>query len=524
MNGSNIVTGQMREVELRQVWKTEDGDFTPWLAKPENLQILSTAIGIDLQIEELEKQVGSYRADIVCKDNDSGQLVIIENQIEPTDHSHIGQLLTYSVGLNAMTSVWISSKFSDPHRATLDRLNEITPEGFRFFGVEVELWRIGDSDAALKLRVVSGPNGRPREDGPLSDSSPIVGLRREYWAVCPKGTGLGSVEKLSIRDLWPSGDADFTSWLADNLQHLSGALCVEFELADSIPSNECSSYVLARKIQNDKVHVTRDDELVPVLYLDDGAGQAPSSKLLSLGEKFNAYAAVWISEEFGDKQKEAIESLNRRPAASTEFYGVEFEAIRINDSPPALRFDVVVAPDEWYTREKPPNAREQSMNSEFIERLSTKLEEYSFPERIGRRNYRSPYRIIEYPVPRVRYAAIWHRGEPGFEVVIAGTKLEWNWQIFRGLEQEKVEIEGELKKTEEECFCWQPPESENRDHSEDGGRKVNEAKVIVYRRGNVHVNKDSWNDIQEWMISKIPLFREVFTHRLEKLTEEFPVV
>jgi len=150
--------GCLEKVDLRDFWQSEAGDFTPWLATEKNIELLGGAIGIELAVEAQEKDVGPFRADILCKDTADGHWVLIENQLERTDHSHLGQLLTYAAGLNAVTIIWISAKFTEEHRAALDWLNDITDETFNFFGLEVELWRIGDSMAAPKFNVVSKPN------------------------------------------------------------------------------------------------------------------------------------------------------------------------------------------------------------------------------------------------------------------------------------------------------------------------------------------------------------------------------
>ena len=150
--------GRLERVDLRTVWTTEAGDFTPWLALPENLEVLSGTLGVDLELEAKEKAVGPFRADIICKEIGTNAWVLVENQLERTDHIHLGQLLTYAAGLQAVTIVWVAAHFTDEHRATLDWLNKITDESFRFFGLEVELWRIGDSPAAPKFNVVSKPN------------------------------------------------------------------------------------------------------------------------------------------------------------------------------------------------------------------------------------------------------------------------------------------------------------------------------------------------------------------------------
>lgn len=181
------VLGRLSRVELRDIWMSEATDFTPWLAREENLAILGETLGIDLEFEAQERAVGPFRADILCKDIGSNAWVLIENQLERTDHGHLGQLLTYASGLEAVTIVWIAARFTEEHRSTLDWLNKITNDSFRFFGLEVELWRIGDSPAAPKFNLVSKPNdwsrsvaqaARAIDDSELSE---VRSVQRAYW-------------------------------------------------------------------------------------------------------------------------------------------------------------------------------------------------------------------------------------------------------------------------------------------------------------------------------------------------------
>jgi hypothetical protein len=180
--------GRLTSVDLRDIWATEAADFTPWLAQRENITILAESLGMDLEVEAQERAVGPFRADILCKDIGTNRWVLIENQLERTDHGHLGQLLTYASGLEAVIIVWIAAHFTEEHRSTLDWLNKITNESFRFFGVEVELWRIGDSPVAPKFNIVSKPNdwsnsvaraARVIDETELSDTRV---LQREYWA------------------------------------------------------------------------------------------------------------------------------------------------------------------------------------------------------------------------------------------------------------------------------------------------------------------------------------------------------
>tara|TARA_B100001179_G_scaffold173006_1_gene128437 strand:- start:360 stop:1343 length:984 start_codon:yes stop_codon:yes gene_type:complete len=179
--------GRLERVALRDVWLGEATHFTPWLAMDENLEVLSEALGLSLEVEATETFVGPFRADILCKDVFSDSFVLIENQLEKTDHNHLGQLLTYASGLEAVTIVWIASKFTEEHRSTLDWLNRITDDQFRFFGLEVELWRIGESAPAPKFNIVSQPNDWSKavskaahalDEKELSETKI---LQRTYW-------------------------------------------------------------------------------------------------------------------------------------------------------------------------------------------------------------------------------------------------------------------------------------------------------------------------------------------------------
>lgn len=179
--------GRLEAVDLREIWTSESGHFTPWLAREENLTVLGETLDLELELEAQEKAVGPFRADVLCRDSRSNALVLIENQLERTDHGHLGQLLTYASGLEAATIVWIAGRFNEEHRATLDWLNAITEERFRFFGLEVELWRIGNSLAAPKFNVVSKPNdwsrsvARGRRSLDEGEPTGVRAMQLDYW-------------------------------------------------------------------------------------------------------------------------------------------------------------------------------------------------------------------------------------------------------------------------------------------------------------------------------------------------------
>ena len=148
--------GTIKPVDLRQVWPNEAADFTPWLAA--NLDNLGEALGLDLELQTSEAPVGSFSLDVLAHDLGSGRPVIIENQLEATNHSHLGQLLTYAAGYDAYAAVWLVREFRDEHRAALDWLNQRTGEDTAFFGVVVEAIRIDGSRPAPQFRVVAMPN------------------------------------------------------------------------------------------------------------------------------------------------------------------------------------------------------------------------------------------------------------------------------------------------------------------------------------------------------------------------------
>ncbi len=186
---SKIKLGQLKKIDdLKEVWDHEATSFTPWLAQEANIALLAESIGIEeLVVEAQEKAVGPFRADILCKDPSTDTYVLIENQLEKTDHTHLGQILTYAAGLGACTIIWIAKKFTNEHRAALDWLNEITDERFHFFGLEVELWQIGESAIAPNFNIASKPNDwtrRVQEAAKVVEEANLTPrdlLLREFW-------------------------------------------------------------------------------------------------------------------------------------------------------------------------------------------------------------------------------------------------------------------------------------------------------------------------------------------------------
>jgi len=177
------IISRLQRVKIRDVWPSEPQDFTPWLSSVENLSLLGDSIEMHLELVATEESVGDFRADIVCRTQPDGQLVIIENQFSSTDHSHLGQILTYAAGLEATTVIWIAERVREEHRAVIDWLNRHTPDQVNFVALEIELWRIGDSAVAPKFNVVSKPNEWARRvTATARPTSDISQFRFSYWS------------------------------------------------------------------------------------------------------------------------------------------------------------------------------------------------------------------------------------------------------------------------------------------------------------------------------------------------------
>ena len=157
-----INLGTLEEIkDLREVWSHEAHDFTPWLAK--NISILGDEVGIDISIEETESSVGDFNVDIFATDADTGKKIIIENQLEETDHDHLGKLITYASGKSADLVIWLVRKARPEHRAAIEWLNNHTHEGVGFILCEIKVFRIGNSEPAPKFEIIEQPNNWVKE-------------------------------------------------------------------------------------------------------------------------------------------------------------------------------------------------------------------------------------------------------------------------------------------------------------------------------------------------------------------------
>ena len=212
---------RIERVDLRDVWKNEATNFTPWLAQ--HLAELGDALGLELEWQETEAPVGGYSLDILATDRNGDRPVVIENQLESTDHDHLGKLLTYAAGFNANVVVWLTREFREEHRQALDWLNQRTGEDTQFFGVVVELWKIDDSRPAPHFNLVAMPNGWYKN---ASVRRPVAS-RRRY-----RDFRLGLEERLRERGLPFRPGRDHSSpWKS---MGGTGGLCYSADFGGSI--------------------------------------------------------------------------------------------------------------------------------------------------------------------------------------------------------------------------------------------------------------------------------------------------
>jgi hypothetical protein len=152
----NMKLVKQKQISPRKMWPNEQFGFTPWLV--EHIEELSETIGLDLEVIGREVSVGPYSADILAKDNDSNNYVVIENQLEKTNHDHLGKSITYASALNAKTIVWIATDFTEEHKKAFDWLNDNTNEDLAFWAIQLELWQVGEDTASMRFNIVCRPN------------------------------------------------------------------------------------------------------------------------------------------------------------------------------------------------------------------------------------------------------------------------------------------------------------------------------------------------------------------------------
>ena len=178
--------GRLEEVDIRELWKHEQYDFSEWLSKEENIEMLSDEIGLTLTDISKEVFVGSYRCDLVAKDETTGIKAIIENQMEATNHDHLGKIITYASGLDANIVIWIVKEAREEHKSAIEWLNNKTIKDISFFLIEIRAYKIGDSLPAPKFVIIEKPNDFVKTANLSTDSGELSKAQSErlnFWNI-----------------------------------------------------------------------------------------------------------------------------------------------------------------------------------------------------------------------------------------------------------------------------------------------------------------------------------------------------
>ena len=176
--------GKLKEIDVRNLWKHEQRDFSVWLAKENNLEYLNDILGLTLTDINREEYVGPFKCDIVAKDETTNDVIIIENQLESTNHDHLGKTITYAAGLNAKYIVWIAKKAKEEHRAAIEWLNNNSSQNINFFLIEIHAYQIGNSEPAPLFKIIEQPNDFIKSDRNNSKNGEINKTQSErlvFW-------------------------------------------------------------------------------------------------------------------------------------------------------------------------------------------------------------------------------------------------------------------------------------------------------------------------------------------------------
>ncbi|MBQ4478706.1 MAG: DUF4268 domain-containing protein [Bacteroidales bacterium] len=176
--------GILKEINIRKVWAHEQYDFSEWLSKEDNIQQLGNTLNLSLTDVETEKFVGSYRCDIICKDEITGKNVLIENQLEPSNHDHLGKIITYASGLDASVIIWIVESAKEEHSSAIEWLNKHTDDEVSFFLIEVHAYTIEGSKPAPFFKIIQQPNDFVKQVKNITKNTELndsQNSRLEFW-------------------------------------------------------------------------------------------------------------------------------------------------------------------------------------------------------------------------------------------------------------------------------------------------------------------------------------------------------
>ena len=319
---------------------------------------------------------------------------------------------------------------------------------------------------------------------------------------------LAKIERVGLREAWPNEARNFTPWLAKNITELGEALGMNLELQETEASvGDYSLDVLATDL-NENRPVVIENQL-------EATNHAHLGQLLTYAAGYDANVIVWLTREFRDEHRAALDWLNQRTGEDTEFFGVVVELFKIGTSPYAPHFKVVATPNEW--RKSRVRSKQDSLSPRdelsrnFRLSLSEKMKASGIFIRAFRSQSSARYLVIEHAIERAWYAAIWHHGNPGLELYVdrrGDEGPQWNQMIFESLELDRESIESALVEPRlGERLAWEPAVG-NRRHT----------RIALYRDGDVFKDAESWGEFQDWMIQKLHKFRQEITPRLKQFS------
>ena len=233
--------GRLTEVDVRELWLHEQYDFSNWLAKESNLNYLNDILGLTLIDVDKEVYVGSYRCDLVAKDETTNTTVIIENQLENTNHDHLGKIITYASGLGAKVIVWIVKNAKEEHRAAIEWLNNNTVDDINFFLIEIHAYKIGSSNPAPKFEIIEQPNGFVKRGNKAKSSNDELDKRQSeilmFWeqfnqVVVNRGKPF-NIRKATTDHWYDIAVGSSEAHIAINLVNKDGMIVVELYISNN---------------------------------------------------------------------------------------------------------------------------------------------------------------------------------------------------------------------------------------------------------------------------------------------------
>ena len=173
------MVSRLTKQKIRDIWKTEDKEFTPWLVQ--NIALLNEDLGLNIQDPESEKKLDTFKVDIVAED-DQGK-VVIENQFEKSDHDHLGKLLTYISNVeNTKKAIWIVEDAKPEHHRAIEWLNA-NIKTCLFFLVKIQVFKIKDSEPGAQFFLLSGPDENITTVGKIKEEdSEREKIKHNFWS------------------------------------------------------------------------------------------------------------------------------------------------------------------------------------------------------------------------------------------------------------------------------------------------------------------------------------------------------